>query len=137
MWPSPPPAGASCFAAGNVHVIDVANLSNCSEAVLVNPADFARRHFYQRVSGFQCSKGCLLPGTARYLTALPGGQFDIVNVRAERDCAQRQRISQIRWSIIPSDNSRSHFESTRRENVAHFSIAVFDQSNARRTIRVV
>src|SRR4029453_3765957 len=67
MRSSAAPASTSCFAARNVHMIDVANLANSREAVLMKPANFARRHFHQRVSGFQCSKRRLLPGTARDL----------------------------------------------------------------------
>jgi len=76
------PASTSCFAAGNVHMIDVANLANGREAVLVNPANFARGHFHQRVAGFDSSKRSLLPGTARDLAAASRSQFNVVNICA-------------------------------------------------------
>src|SRR5262245_28788827 len=118
-------------------MIDVANLANGREAVLVNPTNFAGRHFHQRVPCFQCRERRLLPRTARDLAASPRSQFNVVNVRAERNCAEGQRIPQIRRNIISSNNSRSDSKSIRRENVAAFSIAVFDESNAGRAIRVV
>jgi len=47
------PARASRFAARNVHVIDVANLSDCRKTILVNSAHLTRRHFYQRITSFE------------------------------------------------------------------------------------
>jgi len=41
MRPAAPPTSASRFAAGDIHVIDVTDLTYCREAILVDPADFA------------------------------------------------------------------------------------------------
>ena len=68
------PAGPSCFAARDVHMIDVADLADGREAVLVNAADFARRHFHQRIAGFAVAKRRLLTGTARDLSATARSQ---------------------------------------------------------------
>jgi hypothetical protein len=118
-------------------MIDIANLANGRETVLVNSTNFAGRHFHQRISGFQCSKRRLLPGTARDLAATARSQFDVMNIRAQRNGAKRQRIPQIRRNIIPSINGRSNLKSIWREDVTQFAIGVFDESNARRAIRVV
>ena len=98
-------------------MIDVANLANGREAALVNPPNFARRHFHQRVTGFKSSKRSLLTGAARDLPAASRSQFNVVNTCAERNCTERQRIPQIRRDIISGINSGSDFKSTRRENV--------------------
>ena len=63
-------------------MIDIADLANSGEAVLVNPANFARRHFHQRITGFQSSKRSLLPGAARDLAAASRSQFNVVNICA-------------------------------------------------------
>src|SRR6185369_6476393 len=131
------PASTSCFAARHVHMIDIANLANGREAILMDPPNLARRHFYQGISRFQCSKRRLLPGTPRHLAAAAWSQFYVVNIRAQRNRAKRQRISQIRRNIIPGNNTGSDSKSTRRKNVAHFSIAIFNESNARGAIWVV
>jgi hypothetical protein len=49
-----------------------------------------------------------------------------VNIRAQRNCAKRQRIPQIRGDIISGINSRSYLKSTRREIVNQFPIGIFD-----------
>ena len=137
MRSSSAPAGASCFAARNIHMIDVPNLANRREAIFVNPPNFARWHFHQRVSGFECSKRGLLPGTTRHLTATTRSQFNVVNTDAQRNCTERQRIPQIRRNINSGNNSRSNLKTVRRENVTQFAIGIFNESNTRRTIRIV
>src|SRR4029453_6320849 len=98
-------------------MIDVADLANRREAVLVNPTNFARRQFHQRITGFESSKRSLLPRAARDLAAASRSQFNVVNIRAQRNCAERQRIPQISRDIISGINSRSDLKSTWRENV--------------------
>src|ERR1700759_2720063 len=47
------PTGPAGLAARHVHMIDVTDLANRGISVLVDPANFARRHFYQGVATFQ------------------------------------------------------------------------------------
>src|ERR1700758_2819128 len=117
MRSSTSPASAPRFAARNVHMINVANLANGREAVLMNPANFPRRHFHERVPGFQCSKRRLLSGAARDLTATSRSQFNVVNICAERNGMKRERIPQVRSNVISGLNGRSDLKSIRRENV--------------------
>src|SRR2546430_5974383 len=68
------PARTSCFAARHIHVIDVTDLPNRREAVLVNSANFAGRHFDERITGLERSERRLLPSTTRNLAATARGQ---------------------------------------------------------------
>src|SRR5581483_3471004 len=79
----------------------------------------------------------LLPGAPRNLTAATGAQFNIMNVSAERNRTKRQRVSQIRSDINARSNRGSYSQSIRRKNIAHLAVRIFNQSNARRAIRVV
>ncbi len=63
------PSCATRFAAGNVHMIDISNLADRCETILVNPADFPRWHFHQRVTSFEVVQNCLLTRASRKLTA--------------------------------------------------------------------
>src|ERR1051325_7101027 len=92
------PAGASCFTARNVHMIDIADLANSRETVSVNAANFARRHFHQRVAGFECGKRGLLSGTACDLAASAGSQFNV-----ERSCRE-----ELREAAANSPNQAQH-----------------------------
>ena len=137
MRPATLPASASRFATRDIHVIDVTDLTNRGEAILVDPANFARRQLHQRISRFQGGKRRLLPGGPRDLATASRNQFNIVNVCAERNGAKRQRVSQLRRNIISRCNRRSNLKAIRREDVISFAIGVFDKSNARGAVRVV
>src|SRR5436305_13495337 len=58
------PAGAAGFPTGDVHVIDVSDLTDRRETIFVDPAHFAGRHFHQRVTSFEVVQNCLLTGAA-------------------------------------------------------------------------
>jgi hypothetical protein len=88
--PASLPARATSFAAGDVHVIDVSNLADGRETILMNPAHFARWHFHQRVTAFEIVQRRLLASAASNLSTAARTELDVVNVRAERDRAQRQ-----------------------------------------------
>ena len=91
-------------------MIDVTDLPNRREAVLVNSANFAGRHFDERITGLERSERRLLPSTTRNLAAAARGQFNVMNIRAERNRAKRQCISQVGRNIVPGSNGRSSFE---------------------------
>src|SRR5207248_9139385 len=88
--PASLPTRPTSFSAGDVHVIDISDLSDRGETILVNATDFAGRHFYQRVTAFQVVQSRLLTGAARNLSAPTGTQLNVVNVCAERNRAERQ-----------------------------------------------
>src|SRR5262245_35447113 len=79
---TPLPASATCFPAVDIHVIDIPDLADSRVSAFVNPANFARWHFHQRVTAFTIIQGRLLTGAACNLSAAAGYQLDIVNVRA-------------------------------------------------------
>src|ERR1041385_5325074 len=56
---------------------------------------------------------------------------------AERNRAERQRISNLRRDILAGGNARTDTQSFRRENVAQFAIAIFNKSDASRAVRIV
>ncbi len=138
MRAPPLPARPTGFAARDVHVIDIADLADRRVAVFVNPANLARRHFHQRITGFAVAQRRLLPGAARNLSAAARSQFDIVNARAqaesrgaEEHCRDRARHPLQRITFAPTD------QAIRREDVTHLAIRVLNKSDARGAIRIV
>src|SRR6266576_5198966 len=79
------PARPACFAARHIHVIDIADLTNRRVTGLVNPPDFAGRHFYETVTAFAVIQRRLLAGAARDLATASGCQLDVMNVGPERN----------------------------------------------------
>ena len=90
VWTNSAPTGAPSLAAGDVHVINISNLSHGGETVLVNPADFAGRQFHQGITALEVVQNGLLSSTAGNLSAAPGTKLNIMNVCSERNRAQRQ-----------------------------------------------
>src|SRR5439155_5773417 len=88
MRATPLPTSPPRFTTRYIHVIDISHLADRGEAVFVNATDFSRGHLHQRVTAFEVIYRCLLPGAARNLTSAAGTQFNIVNIRAERNRAK-------------------------------------------------
>jgi len=131
------PPRATSFSAGNVHMIYISNLTDGGETVLVDPTDFAGRHFYQRVTTFEVIQDRLLTCAASNLTTAAGTQFNVVNVCSQRNCAERQRITEIRRNIMAGDYLGADLEPVRRQDVVPFPITVLNKSNARRPVGVI
>src|SRR5262245_3587780 len=81
------PTSTPRLAARNVHMIDVANLAYGRETVFVNSANFAGRHFDQRITSLQRGERRLLPCTARNLPPTTRSQFNVVDIGSKRNCA--------------------------------------------------
>src|ERR1043166_4922272 len=113
------PASASGLAARHVHVIDVADLTDRSKTRFVDSANFARRKFDQRVTGFPVAQRGLLPGAAGDLAAAAWGDFNVMNARSQRDNAERQRIPEIGRRLVPRHHFCADRQSIRGEDVAH------------------
>ena len=89
MRPAPLPPSASRFSARYIHVIDVSDLANGGEAVFVNPSNFTGRHFHQGVVRLDIGQRRLLTSAARNLATATRNQFNVVNVRTERNGTKR------------------------------------------------
>src|SRR5205809_3002968 len=73
------PTGASGLATRYVHVIDIANLTDCRKTRFVDPTNFARRESHQRVTSFAVAEGGLLSGDASVLTAAAWSDLNVMN----------------------------------------------------------
>src|SRR5690606_9664490 len=95
------PAGAARFAGDDIHMIGVADLADGGVAADVDLADFAGRQLHQGVVPFAVAEdGGLTGGTGDFTTAA-GDQLDVVDVRAERDGGQGQRVADFGRGFFP------------------------------------
>jgi hypothetical protein len=60
-----------------------------------------------------------------------------VDLRAERDVLQRQRIARQDVDVLAGDDRLAHLEAGRLQDVALFSVGVGQQRDPRRSVRVV
>src|SRR6266436_4256399 len=118
------PAGAAGFAQRDIFVLDIPNLSDCGPAFNRHSPYFARRHAQLRVStllGQQLSEGS---GSARHLPAFAGTHFNIVNLRTQRDVANRQSISGKNVRVLSAGDRLSHFQAGRSDNITLLAVDI-------------
>src|SRR5262245_35555916 len=75
MGAAPLPARSTRFAARDVHVIDIANLSERRISAPMNSANLAGRQFDQCITTFPVVQRRLLPGAARNLSSPAREQY--------------------------------------------------------------
>jgi len=80
--PASQPTGSSSLAARNVHMVGVSNLPDGGVSVLVDLANFTRRHPHQSVPGFAVIQDCLLTRAASDLTTAARDNLKVVDNRS-------------------------------------------------------
>src|SRR5215470_4848909 len=134
---TPLPARAAGLAADHVHVIDVADLADRGKAGFLDLPDFAGRHFDKRVAALAIVQDRDLACAARNLAAVARTKLDVVNVRAERNDAERKRVADFRRRVWSRHHFRADRQADRPEDVALLAVGVLDQRNARGAVRIV
>ena len=71
------------------------------------------------------------------LAALAGDELDVVDRRAERDLGDRQGVADPRLGIRPGDDDVADLQAVRQEHVALLAVAVEEQADPGRPVRVV
>src|SRR5436190_9991355 len=120
--PDAQPAAAPRLADRHVLVIEVADLADGREALHVDLADLARRHFHLGVVAFLGDELHRRPGAARDLPALARPQLDVVNHRAERDVLEGQRVAGKDVGVLPGDDRVADLEAVRLQHVALLAV---------------
>ena len=73
------PATASGLAAGNVHMVNVPDLSDCRVGILMDSANLSRRQTHKGVTTLTVAQNRLLTGASSHLTAPPRNNLNVVN----------------------------------------------------------
>src|SRR5690606_14284237 len=66
-----------------------------------------------------------------------GAKLDIVNLGAERDILDRQRIARKNIGFLAAEDRRTDLEPDRGQNVPLLAIEIGDQCDVRRAVRIV
>src|SRR4051812_40611007 len=131
------PAGAPGLAADDVHVFDVADLSDSGVARGKDLADLTGGELHQGVVAFHVGHDGSLAGGAGDLATLVRRELDVVNLRAERDLVQRQRVADLGLRFLTGHHLGADGEIGGREDVALLAVPVLDERNARGAVRIV
>src|SRR5690606_29954271 len=118
-------------------VVDVPDLPDRRQAVTVDHADLGRRQPDGDVIALL--RHHLGPGAGgtHDLSALPRLELDVVDHRAERDLAKRERVPDPDVRARTAHHRVSLLQSPRVQDVTLLPIGVMDQRDVRRTVRIV
>ena len=115
-----------------LRVLAVADLADGRAAVEVDPAHLARGQADLRLVAFlghQLRRGA---GRAHQLRALADLQLDVVDHRADRDEAQRQRVAGLDVGVARRDDRVADREAVGREDVALLAVGVVERARCAR-----
>ena len=127
----------ACFTDGNVFVVDVTNLADCSHAVDANHSNFARGETYLCVLAFLRHQLCAVTCASYELTALTGRKLNVVNQGTNRDGADRKCITGLNISRCTGDNYIAVGKTKRCNDVALFAVFILEKSDVCASVRIV
>ena len=130
-------ASATGLAEVLVLVVEVADLADRGHAAERHPAHLARRQADLRVVALLGQQLGRRAGGADDLAALAGDELDVVDRRAERDVRERQGVADPRLGLRPGDDDVADLEAVGQEHVALLAVAVVEQADPGRAVRVV
>src|SRR5713101_8484564 len=131
------PTRSPGFAQRDILMLDVAYLAHSRAALNRHAPHFAGGHAQLCELAFLGQELRERSGCARHLSAFAGAQFDVVNLRAQRNAANWQSVPGKNICFLTTRDHFPHFQSDRSDDVAFFSVQISQQSNVRRAIRIV
>lgn len=131
------PACATRLAGRLVHVLSVAYLTDGAVAVFMELADFTGRKLDKGISCLAVAEDGLLTGSAGYLAAASGANFDIVDNGTEGYALERHGVAYLGGYLLAGDNCCSYFKSGRSQNVGLYSVGVGNEGDAAAAVGIV
>src|SRR5437879_298431 len=110
-----------------VLVVEVAHLPDRRHAVDRHHPHFARRQLERRPLALLRQELRLRAGAPAHLRAAARLELHVVNERADRDVAERQRVARQDVGLRPRHDRVAHFEAERRDDVALLAVTVVEQ----------
>src|SRR5690606_9259134 len=118
-------------------VFFVTDFTDGGTALDVNATDFARTQTHLSVHTFASQQHRRCTGRTRHLGALARDHFDAVDRGTHGDVTDRQRVARTDRGFDTRHQRGTDFQTARRNDVATLAIGVAQQSNVRRTVRIV
>src|SRR5438094_9034277 len=125
------------LAQNHAFLLRVSDLADGRVTILVDPAYFAGRQTNLRVAFIPRHQRRRAACRTHNLAAAAGRQLEVVNLDSNPNRLQRQAVANFRRSVRTTPQLCSHLQSLRGDDVALFSVRVFQQSQPRRADRVV
>src|SRR5258705_10030272 len=133
----PQPATLARLADGEQLVLGVADLADRGETLAAHHPHFRRAEPQRHVVAFLRHDLRARARAAAQLPTLADLQLHVVHGGAQRDLEQRHRVPHSDVRSRPGDDAVRDAQSLGREDVALLAVAVVQQGDARRPVRVV
>ena len=111
-------------------MLDVADLTNGGAAGELDLALLAGRQLDQGIIAFLRHQLGGSTGASDELAALALLQLDIVDHRAERNVAQRERVARLDVRTLAGHDGVAHLQAHRRNDVAFLAVGVVEQRDS-------
>ena len=131
------PARAACRTRGFIHVIDIGNLANGSEAVFRDVANFATRKLDLAELAVLGNQFCTGTSGTSNLGTLARLHFDVVDNGVERNVAERNCVTYAEFCTFTSVQHIANLDFGRSDDVCALAVFVLDESDASGTVRIV
>src|SRR5438477_5052356 len=125
------------LAQNHAFMLRVSDLADGRVTILVDPAYFAGGQTNLSVAFIPRHQGRRAACRTHNLAAATGRQFEVVNLDSNRNRLQRQAVANFRRSVWTTPELCTHLQSLRGNDVALFSVRVFQQSQPCRADRVI
>ena len=125
------------FTDADIFVVDIADLSNGSNAVYRNISQLTGRQTNQRVSAFFCHQLCHVTCCTNQLCAFSGIQFHVVDKSTDRDVCHRERIAGFDISVCAGTDNIADFQIVRSKDITFFAVLILHQCDMSGTVRIV
>src|SRR4051794_34654946 len=135
--PLPEVTGPAGLAEVLVFVVEVADLADRGHAAHGHPAHLARREADRGRVALLGEKLGGRAGGPDDLAALAGDELDVVDRRAERDVRERQGVADAGLGLRAGEDHVTDLQAVRQEHVALLAVAVEEEPDAGRPVRVV
>src|SRR5262245_22233699 len=136
-WPEATPAHAARLADRDVLVIEIADLADRGHAVEADEPDLARRQLQGRAAAFLGQQLRLSAGAAAELSAAARLELHVVHQGADRDVPDRPRVPGQDVGLGTGHHDVTSLEAVGRDDVALLAVAIDEQRQVRRTVRIV
>src|SRR5690606_11729094 len=136
-WPPAHPALTAGLADLDIAMIGIANLTHRRHALLTHQTNLAARQADLSVATFLRQQLRRNASRTRQLPAAARQQLDVVNLRADRDVANVERVSGAQFRPFAVGDAIANLQAQRRDDVALLAIGVLQQRDTRRAIGIV
>lgn len=118
-------------------VFFVTDFTDGGAALDVHAAHFTRAQTNLGVRAFAGQQDGGSAGRTDHLSTFAGDHFHAVDGGTHRDVADRQRVAGADRGFDARDQRGAHFQATGSDDVTTFAVGVAQQSDVRRTVRVI